>query len=73
MYSKLREYAVAKLIQELGYKSEGRGFDSLLYHWNFSLTYPSGRTRALWSTQPGTDISTRNISWGVGEAAGAYG
>jgi len=66
MYSKLRGYAVAKLIEELRYKSEGRGFDSLWYHLNFLLTYPSGRTRALWSTQPGTDISTRNISWGGG-------
>jgi len=69
MYSKLRGYAVAKLIEELRYKSEGRGFDSLWYHLNFLLTYPSGRTRALWSTQPGTDISTRNISWGGGEEA----
>jgi hypothetical protein len=27
---------------------------------------------ALWSTQPLTEMSTRNISWGV-NAAGAYG
>jgi hypothetical protein len=32
----------------------------------FSLTYPSGRTTALGSTQPVTEMSTRNISWGVG-------
>ena len=31
---------------------------------------PSGRTTALGSTQPLTEMSTRNISWGV-KAAGA--
>jgi hypothetical protein len=31
---------------------------------------PSGRTMALGSTQPLTEMSTRNISWGV-KAAGA--
>jgi hypothetical protein len=31
---------------------------------------PSGRTMALGSTQPQTELSTRNISWGV-KAAGA--
>ena len=31
---------------------------------------PSGRTMSLGSTQPLTDMSTRNISWGV-KAAGA--
>jgi len=30
-------------------------------HWR----NPSGRTMALWSTQPLTEMSTRNISWGV--------
>jgi hypothetical protein len=33
---------------------------------------PSGRTMALGSTQPLTEMSTRYISWGV-NAAGAYG
>jgi hypothetical protein len=33
---------------------------------------PFGRTMSLGSTQPLTEISTRNISWGV-NAAGAYG
>ena len=33
---------------------------------------PSGRTMALGSTQPLTEMSTGNISWGV-KAAGAYG
>jgi hypothetical protein len=33
---------------------------------------PSSRTMVLGSTQPLTEINTRNISWGV-QAAGAYG
>ena len=33
------EHAVAQLAEALGYKSEGRGFDSRWCHWNFSLTY----------------------------------
>ena len=32
-----------------------------IFHWN----NPSGRTVALGSTQPLTEMSTRNISWGV--------
>ena len=39
-----------------------------IFHWH----NPSCRTMALGSTQPLTEISTRNISWGV-KAAGAYG
>jgi hypothetical protein len=51
----------------LRYKSEDRGFDSPWYLWDFSLTYshnPSGRTMALGLTEPLTEMSTRNISWG---------
>ena len=29
--------AVAQLIEALRYKSEGRGFDSRWYHWNFFI------------------------------------
>jgi hypothetical protein len=36
----------------------------------FYLLNPSGRTMALGSTQPLTEMNTRNISWGV-KAAGA--
>jgi hypothetical protein len=36
------------------------------FHWH----NPVGRTVALGSTQPLTEMSTRNISWGV-NAAGA--
>jgi hypothetical protein len=38
-----------------------------IFHWH----NPSGRTMVLGSTKPLTEISTRNISWGV-KAAGAY-
>ena len=31
-----------------------------IFHWH----NPSGRTLAVWSTQPLTEMSTRNISWG---------
>jgi hypothetical protein len=37
-----------------------------MFHWH----KPSGRTMALGLTQPLTEMSTRNISWGV-KAAGA--
>ena len=37
-----------------------------IFHWH----YPFGRTMALGSTQALTEMSTRNISWGV-KAAGA--
>jgi len=30
-------HAVAHLVEALRYKSEGRGFDSRLCHWHFSL------------------------------------
>jgi hypothetical protein len=51
------------VVKLLCYKSEGRWFDSRRCHWNFSLTYPSDRTMALWSTQPLTEMSTRSIFW----------
>ena len=49
----------------LRYRTEGRGFDSRGCYWIFSLTQPSGHTVAPESTQPLTDVSTRNISWWV--------
>jgi hypothetical protein len=39
-----------------------------IFHWH----NPSGRTMALGSTRPLTEMSTRNISWGL-KAAGALG
>ena len=50
---------MAQLVEALCYKPEGRGFDS---RWCYN---PSGRTMALGLTQPLTEISTRNISWGL--------
>ena len=46
-------------LEPLWYKPEGRGFDLRCCHWNFSLTMFLG------STQPVTEISTRNITWGI--------
>jgi len=43
---------------------EGRGLDSGWCHWNFSLTYFLGLTMNMGSTQPLTEMSTGNISWG---------
>ena len=55
---------MAQLVEALRYKSEGRGFDSRC-HWNFfiDIILPA----ALWalgSTQPVTEMSTRNILCG---------
>ena len=52
---------MAQLVEELRYKPEGRGFDSKWGHWDTSLN-SSGRTMALGSTQPLTEISSRGIS-----------
>jgi len=48
------------VVKALRYKPAGRGFDSRWWH------NPSGRTVALGSTQPLTEMSTRCISWGKG-------
>jgi hypothetical protein len=56
---------VAQLVEALRYKPEGRGFDSRWDHWDFSLINPSGRTIAVGSTQPLTEMSTRVMSWGL--------
>jgi hypothetical protein len=61
---------MAQLVEALRYKPDGRGFDYRWYHWNSSLTYSFRRTMVLESTQPLTEISTRNISCGI-KAAGA--
>ena len=47
------------------YKPEGRGFDSRLCQWNFSLSLSFDHTIALGSTQPQTGVSARNIFWVV--------
>jgi hypothetical protein len=48
--------AVAHLVEALRYKPEGRG--SL----EFSIDNNSGRTSALWSNQPLTELSTAKIT-----------
>ena len=65
------EHVVAQSVEALRYKPEGRGFDSRRCYWNFSLTLSfRGRTMALGLTQPLTEMSARNTSWGL-KAAGA--
>ena len=61
---------VAQLVEALRYKVAGSIPDGVIgiFHWN----NPSGRTMALVLTQPLTEISTKNISWGV-KADGAKG
>ena len=44
------------------YKPEGRGFDGV-FEVSHSLD-PSGRTMALGSTQPLTEMGTRVLPWG---------
>jgi hypothetical protein len=56
---------VAKLVEALRYKPEGLGFDSQSYHWNFSWHKISRRIVTLRLTQPLSETSIRNISWGV--------
>jgi hypothetical protein len=54
---------LVQLVETLHYKPEGRGSipDSVIgiFQWH----NPSGRTMALGSTQPLTEMSTRNIYW----------
>jgi hypothetical protein len=59
------EHAVAWLVEALCYKPEGRRFDSRCGHSIFfNLPNPSSRTMALGSTQPLTEMSTRNLPEG---------
>jgi hypothetical protein len=55
---------VVQLIEALPCKQEGCGFDSQFGYWIFQLD-PSGCTVLLGLTQSPTEMSTRNISWGV--------
>jgi hypothetical protein len=61
--------AEAQLIETLCYKPEGRGFDSRRGHWIFNSPNPSSRTMALGSTQPLTEMSTKNLPGGKGRPA----
>jgi hypothetical protein len=53
------------VVEALRYKPEGRGIDSRWFPGIFRGRNPSGLTMALVSTQPLTEMSTRNISWGT--------
>ena len=63
---------MGQLVEALRFKSEGCGLDSWWCNLDFYLLNPSGRTMALGSNKPLTDISARNISWRV-KTAGVYG
>jgi len=58
------------MVEALSYKLQGRRSDSRWGHRDFALTILPNRNVALGSTQPLTEMSTRDISWGV-KAAGA--
>jgi hypothetical protein len=49
------------VVEALRYKPEGRGIDSLEFFIDIILP---AAPMALGSTQPLTEMSTRNISWG---------
>ena len=56
-------YVVAQLVEALRYKSEGRGFTMVSLEFFIHIIL-RGPTMALGSSQPLTEMSTRNISWG---------
>jgi hypothetical protein len=60
MFSTLSCIAMAQPVEVFRYKTEGRGFDSRWWHWNFFIDVLL--TAAVWSTQPLKEMSTRNIS-----------
>ena len=55
-------YKVVQLVEALGYMPEGRRFDSRWGYWDFSLT--QSPTMAQGSTQPLTETSIKDVSWG---------
>jgi hypothetical protein len=60
-------HAVAQLVEALHGRWRVR---FPIMSLEFFIDNPSGRAMVLWSTQPLTEMSTRNISWEV-KAAGA--
>jgi len=59
-------FAVGQFVEELHYKLESHGFNSLWCHFFFLLTYSWGRLSPL------SEMSTSGISYGGGvKAAGA--
>jgi hypothetical protein len=67
----VRRHAVAWMVEALCYKSEGRGFDSIPDEviGFFNLPNHTSCTMALGSTQPLTEMSTRNLPGGTGRPA----
>jgi hypothetical protein len=63
-YTYRARYAIALLGEALHYEPEGRGFISRWVPWKIQWLNPSGCIMALGSTQPVTEMSTRNLSWG---------
>jgi hypothetical protein len=57
-------HAVAWLVDALCYKPEGSSFKSWWDHGIFNLSNPSNRTIGLGSSQPLTEMSTRNLPEG---------
>jgi hypothetical protein len=53
--------AVVYLVEALCYKTEGCGFHSRRGKLIFQFSYPSSRTMNLGSTEPLTEMSTRNL------------
>jgi hypothetical protein len=56
-------------VEALCYKPESRGFDSRWSNWIFNWPNPSSHTMALGSTQPITEMDTRNLPEGKGRPA----
>ena len=64
-------HTIAQVVEALPYRREGSRVRFTVVSLEFlNRHYHSGRTMALGSTQPLTEMSTRNISWEV-KAAGA--
>jgi hypothetical protein len=53
-------------VEALCYNMEGCGFDSRWHYYIFSIGNSSSRTMSMRSTQPLTEMSTRNIGRGRG-------
>ena len=63
---------MAQLVEAMRYKVGRSRARFPMVSLEFFIDNRSGRTMALGSTQPLTEMSTRNISWGV-KVAGALG
>jgi hypothetical protein len=64
--SRFKRYAVAQWLRHCATNRKVAGSISDGVTGSFHWYNPSGRTMALVSTRPLTEMSTRNISWGTG-------